>query len=160
MLTKHSKFERWLTSHSQEFIQLPVIRSPDNSSQTVKYLTRSIDDYGTLLCYASNSIGHQSKPCVAHIIPSGPPDPVEECVAGEPDPFQISVVCRSGYDGGLTSSYTAELYTDPGHTVLQSTVTNTKPEFSVYNLPPGTRWVDTTTIRCLQRNIPAQASVN
>ena len=70
---------------------------------------------------------------------SGPPDPVTDCSSGEPDPFIVMLSCRPGYDGGLTSSYTAQLYTDPEHTVLQSTVTNTRPVFSVYNLPPGTR---------------------
>ena len=69
----------------------------------------------------------------------GPPDPVSECRTGEPDPFIVSLTCVPGYDGGLDPSYTAELYTDPGHAGLASTVTNTRPHFSVYNLPPGTR---------------------
>ena len=43
----------------------------------------------------------------------------------------------------MEPSYTMELYTEPQHSAasLQSTVTNTQPAFSVYNLPPGTRWV-------------------
>ena len=71
----------------------------------------------------------------------GPPDPVTDCRSGEPDPFIVSVSCAPGYDGGLGPSFTAELYTDPEHRSLASTVTNTRPEFSVYNLPPGTRCV-------------------
>ena len=62
-----------------------------------------------------------------------------DCRTGEPDPFIVSLVCVPGYDGGLGPSFTAELYTDPEHSSLASTVTNSRPEFSVYNLPPGTR---------------------
>jgi len=141
-LTFHWFFNK--TKEAKEFIQLPVSSSSTGNSsslsQTVTYLTRSTDDYGTLLCYASNSIGHQLDPCVSHIIPSGPPDPVTECQTGEPDPFIVMITCTAGYDGGLMPSYTAELYTSPDHSMLQSTVTNTVPEFSVYNLPPGTRF--------------------
>ena len=146
---------------------------------TVSYLARSADDYGTLLCFASNSVGHQDTPCASHIIPSGeeqprisspayfwarisvgcapfyfsepldlmfnrsfpgPPDPVHECSTGEPDPFFLSILCHPGYDGGLTQTFTAELYTSTEYTTLQSTVTNKSPTFTVYNLPPGTRY--------------------
>ena len=59
----------------QEFIQLPVSGEKNlnlsTSSETVRFLTRSTEDYGTLLCFASNSIGYQTSPCVTHIIPSG-----------------------------------------------------------------------------------------
>jgi len=144
-LTFHWFFNK--TKDSKEFIELPISSSSgsdspgsSNLSQTVTYLTRSTDDYGTLLCYASNSIGHQSSPCIAHIIPSGPPDPVTDCKSGEPDPFLVTISCLPGYDGGLTQSYTAELYTDTEFSQLQSTVTNTAPTFAVYNLPPGTRF--------------------
>jgi len=57
------------TQDSKEFINLPGAHY--NSSMTVSYLARSADDYGTLLCFASNSIGHQDTPCASHIIPSG-----------------------------------------------------------------------------------------
>ena len=162
----------------QEFINLPGAQAESNSSMTVSYRARSADDYGTLLCFASNSIGHQDTPCASHIIPSGinfsaffihfhhfhktslgcapssfsyplylmiipsfpgPPDPVEDCMTGEPDPFVITILCQPAYDGGLTQTFTAEFYTNPDHTTLQSTVTNNSPRFSLYNLPPGTR---------------------
>ena len=75
------------------------------------------------------------------IFPLGPPDPVRECRTGEPDPFVVTVLCVPGYDGGLVASYTLELYTlhSQDTRALQSTVTNSVPTFSVYNLPPGNR---------------------
>ena len=74
-------------------------------------------------------------------IPTGPPDPVRSCRTGEPDPFLVVVRCQAGYDGGLVATFTLELYTDQQQSAasLQSTVTNSQPTFSVYNLPPGTR---------------------
>ena len=50
-------------------------RGRGRGSQTVTYFTRSTEDYGSLLCYASNSIGHRGDPCVSHIIPSGQDSP-------------------------------------------------------------------------------------
>ena len=72
----------------------------------------------------------------------GPPEPVRDCRTGEPDPFIVHVVCLPGYDGGLEASFTLELYTEEtqDQQSLQSTVTNSLPTFSVYNLPPGTRF--------------------
>jgi len=128
------------TQDSKEFINLPGSHNENNSSMTVSYRARSVEDYGTLLCFASNSVGHQDTPCASHIIPSGPPDPVQDCSTGEPDPFIVSILCNPGYDGGLTQTFTAEFYTSTDYTTLQSTVTNNHPTFTVYNLPPGTRY--------------------
>ena len=55
----------------QKFINLPGNDVVNGSTMTVTYLARTPDDYGTLLCYASNTIGYQDTPCVSHIIPSG-----------------------------------------------------------------------------------------
>jgi len=128
------------TQESKKFINLPGNDVVNGSTMTVTYLARTPDDYGTLLCYASNTIGYQDTPCVSHIIPSGPPDPVHDCVPGEPDPFLITILCQPAYDGGLTQTFTAEFYTSTDYTTIQSTVTNTSPSFTLYNLPPGTRY--------------------
>ncbi|XP_023324436.1 titin [Eurytemora carolleeae] len=36
-------------------------------------------DYGTILCWAGNQLGHQQLPCIFHIIPAGPPEPPQGC---------------------------------------------------------------------------------
>lgn len=41
------------------------------TSSVVSYTPVTEQDYGTLLCYASNRIGHQRVPCVFHIIAAG-----------------------------------------------------------------------------------------
>ena len=75
-----------------------------------------------------------------HHIEIGPPDPIHDCTQGEPDPFMVTIHCTPGYDGGLPQSFIAEFYTSTEYTFLQSTVENTVPSFTVYNLPPGTRY--------------------
>lgn len=37
-------------------------------------------DYGTLECWASNSIGKQEHPCQFHVVRGGPPNPPKGCV--------------------------------------------------------------------------------
>jgi len=128
------------TSDFKDFINLPSIPGPNNSSQIVTFLARGARDYGMLQCFASNSVGHQNEPCTATIIPSGPPDPPVNCTVGEPDPFKVSIHCVSGYNGGLDQKFTAELYTSGEYSSLQTTMTNSVPAFTVYNLQPGTRY--------------------
>lgn len=38
-------------------------------------------DFGTLICWGSNSVGPGQPPCVYHLLPIGPPDPPIECLA-------------------------------------------------------------------------------
>lgn len=48
----------------------------------VEYVPRTELDYGSLLCWASNSIGRQRDPCIFHLIPAGTPDSVKNCSFG------------------------------------------------------------------------------
>lgn len=41
------------------------------TSSTLTYAPSTDQDYGTLLCFAYNKIGHQRTPCVFHIIAAG-----------------------------------------------------------------------------------------
>ena len=43
-----------------------------NGTQSVlDYVPRTEMDYGNVMCWATNSVGRQEKPCVFHIIPAG-----------------------------------------------------------------------------------------
>lgn len=35
------------------------------------YSLNTARDYGTILCWAENSLGNQAEPCVFHLIPAG-----------------------------------------------------------------------------------------
>ena len=43
----------------------------DGGRATVTYTPMTELDYGTLLCWGSNSVGQQQKPCVFHVFPAG-----------------------------------------------------------------------------------------
>ena len=63
---------KWFFNNSAETIEVP--RSRYNNSRTASVLTYkplASLDYGTLLCFASNSAGLQSEPCVFHILTAG-----------------------------------------------------------------------------------------
>ena len=43
-----------------------------NGTQSIlDYVPRTEMDYGSVLCWASNSVGRQNQPCVFHIVPAG-----------------------------------------------------------------------------------------
>ena len=63
---------RWTFNNSAESMDVAsghIARV--GTSSIVSYTPMSELDYGTLLCWASNQIGHQQVPCVYHIIPAG-----------------------------------------------------------------------------------------
>nr|KAF7421367.1 hypothetical protein H0235_009203 [Vespula pensylvanica] len=63
---------RWTFNNSAESIDVAaghIARA--GTSSIVSYTPMTELDYGTLLCWATNRIGHQQVPCVYHIIPAG-----------------------------------------------------------------------------------------
>ena len=65
----------------------------NGSTSTVDYIPRTPLDYGSLLCWASNSVGRQSQPCVFQLAPAPPPPRPAHCdlrhpAPGEADPLQ------------------------------------------------------------------------
>ncbi len=57
-------------------------------------------DYGSLLCWATNSVGRQRDPCVFHLVPAGAPDPVRNCSFGN----QTTTSLQVGHSCHLTYS--------------------------------------------------------
>lgn len=63
---------RWIFNSSAlsvDVAQNYITRS--GTSSVISYTPVTEQDYGTLLCYASNEIGHQRVPCAFHIIAAG-----------------------------------------------------------------------------------------
>ena len=52
-----------------------------DTKSVVKYTPKNEMDFGTLVCWASNSVGAGTPPCVYHLIPIGPPEPPLACSA-------------------------------------------------------------------------------
>ncbi|XP_063600030.1 hemicentin-2-like [Penaeus indicus] len=65
-----TKFQ-WTFNNTADIIDVPQGRfSSDSTVSVITYTPMTSLDYGTLLCWAYNSIGTQRVPCVFHIVPA------------------------------------------------------------------------------------------
>ncbi|XP_071530540.1 nephrin-like isoform X2 [Panulirus ornatus] len=124
---------RFNGSSEGEALPLKAIRTQGTSSM-LNYTASMEQDYGTLLCWASNKIGIQKEPCVIHLIPAGPPDPPRNCSIANQTSEALVVECSPGFDGGLPQHFVMEAW-DQG--TLLSNTTSLAPEFVVRGLEAG-----------------------
>lgn len=61
-------------------------------------------------------VGNQktNRPCVFHIIPTGPPDAPRKCFTQNQTATTLSIQCTPGYSGGLSQRVHVEVYTRQG----------------------------------------------
>ena len=116
------------------------VLQPSVISSIASYTPESESDYGTLYCYARNSVGSQVDPCVFTIIPAGPPDPMKNCTILNTTEEVIKVECNEGYDGGLLQYFVAEVR-DSSVQKLYANVTSTWPTFAIKGLDSGTSYL-------------------
>ncbi|XP_033338976.1 neural cell adhesion molecule 2 [Megalopta genalis] len=128
---------RWTFNNSAESINVGADHiARAGTSSIVSYTPMTELDYGTLLCWATNRIGHQQVPCVYHIIPAGRPDMVHNCTTSNTSTNSFSVRCAPGFNGGLPQSFLMEVR-ESNSQDLKANLTNRVPSFSVSNLDPG-----------------------
>ncbi|XP_014608132.1 PREDICTED: hemicentin-2-like [Polistes canadensis] len=128
---------RWTFNNSAESIDVAaghIARA--GTSSIVSYTPMTELDYGTLLCWATNRIGHQQVPCVYHIIPAGRPDMVHNCTTSNTSTNSFSVRCTEGFNGGLPQSFLLEVR-ESNSQELRANLTSTVPRFSVAQLESG-----------------------
>ncbi|XP_076637237.1 neural cell adhesion molecule 2 isoform X1 [Colletes latitarsis] len=128
---------RWTFNNSAESIDVAgshIARA--GTSSIVSYTPMTELDYGTLLCWASNRIGHQQVPCVYHIIAAGRPDMVHNCTTSNTSTNSFSVRCSEGFNGGLPQSFLLEVR-ESNSQELRANVTSPVPRFSVTHLEAG-----------------------
>ena len=131
----------WRFNASGEMVDMPHDRFKSSTTKSVvKYIPHTELDYGSLLCWAKNSIGKMAQPCIFHLIPAGIPDPVRNCSFGNQTTTSFQVRCGGGYDGGLPQSFVLEAQ-DSLHREIVSKIQNVRPEFNVTGLRPGASYV-------------------
>lgn len=72
---------KWSFNNSQESFDIGstyIVKS--GTTSTVSHTPHTEMDYGTLMCSASNKVGHQRLPCVFHIIAAGTEIEREKCI--------------------------------------------------------------------------------
>ncbi|KAG0729190.1 B-cell receptor CD22 [Chionoecetes opilio] len=129
---------RWTFNNSGESVEIPRVRphSAGASGSTVRYTPNTELDYGTLLCWGSNVVGEQRRPCVFHVFPAGRPDPLHNCSSFNLSVSVVHVRCVAGFDGGLPQTFILELRDHHSGALIANT-SNMLPFLSIGGLPPG-----------------------
>ncbi|XP_023033100.1 uncharacterized protein LOC6638446 isoform X2 [Drosophila willistoni] len=120
-----------------ETVDIPAsLVAVDRGRSVAHYTPMTENDYGTLLCWASNEIGDQSEPCVYTIVPAGEPDPLLNCTLLNQTSTGFQIECIEGFDGGLQQDFIMEVYVN-GTTRYPKIYKSKTPYFEVRGLVPG-----------------------
>ncbi|XP_076547523.1 motor axon guidance molcule sidestep isoform X3 [Osmia lignaria lignaria] len=92
-----------------DVLPMPNSRVQNNGLVSVLEYTPSADtDFGTLACWASNSVGRQRTPCIFNIVPGKPPQPPLDCSLHN-ETSSLEVNCVPGADGGSPQYFLLEV---------------------------------------------------
>ncbi|CAL4065335.1 unnamed protein product [Meganyctiphanes norvegica] len=102
----------WVFNNSVTSERLPgdQIFLTEGGRSMVRFLARSHQDYGTLQCWAHNSVGRMTKPCYFHVVPAGRPERPLSCDVLNKTYDSLVVSCTSGFDGGLNQTFFAQVF--------------------------------------------------
>ncbi|XP_063887014.1 hemicentin-2-like isoform X2 [Scylla paramamosain] len=135
----------WVFNNTLDTVHVENHRlSPVRGLSILDYTPRSTRDYGTLSCWAANSLGTQTDPCRFTIIEAGPPDHVANCVLVNLTVTSLEVGCTAGRDGGRQQWFMAQVYAATTHRLL-ATLEEATPRFRVDGLTPGQDYLITVT---------------
>ncbi|CAG9863888.1 unnamed protein product [Phyllotreta striolata] len=130
---------RWKFNNSGETLDVASERYAKTSNGTtsiLRYTPVSELDYGSLSCWASNIVGHQSEPCVFQLVAAGKPFPVKNCSLSNQTSSSVEVYCLSGFDGGLPQHFVLELYSSNSGSPRFNMTSFAEPYFFLDNLEP------------------------
>ncbi|XP_022236797.1 nephrin-like isoform X2 [Limulus polyphemus] len=125
----------WQFNNSGHVVDITDYNS-EKSKSVAFYTPRTQYDYGSLLCWATNSAGLQDIPCVFSIIPAGVPDPPQNCTVVNKSESSFRVECLEGFNGGLEQHFMIEVHDKYLKAVLVN-ITAKKPIFLVDGLSSG-----------------------
>ncbi|XP_077542783.1 synaptogenesis protein syg-2-like [Haemaphysalis longicornis] len=123
-------------------------------SSVMRYTPLADADFGTLLCRANNSAGHQRRPCMFHIVQAKPPEQLHNCQICNLTETSLGVTCWTGEaapasaaaplptargSASLNTTYVLELYSSQQPSQVLN-VSSNQPVFSVRNLQPRTEY--------------------
>ncbi|XP_012222071.1 neural cell adhesion molecule 2 isoform X2 [Linepithema humile] len=101
-----------------DVLPMPNSRVENKGLVSVLEYTPGADtDYGTLACWASNSIGRQRAPCIFNIVPAKPPQPPADCSLHN-ESNSLEVNCIPGSDGGSPQHFLLEVRGYPGNAAI------------------------------------------
>ncbi|XP_068209109.1 uncharacterized protein [Palaemon carinicauda] len=131
---------KWTFNNTAEAIDVPEGRFVVVKTESrVNYTPMNELDYGTLLCWANNTIGIQEHPCVFHIVAAGKPDPPHNCRVFDVTVSSLQIACSAGDDGGLPQNFSLKVY-QIGKLSPIVKVSRLSPSFSISGLRPATAY--------------------
>ncbi|XP_074605033.1 neural cell adhesion molecule 2-like isoform X2 [Brevipalpus obovatus] len=116
--SKNTQTSSTESSQSSESLKLKDF-TEEGFSSILNFVPKKLSDYGELLCWAVNSAGSQREPCRYIIASAEKPGLPENCTVANITMDSFTVSCQPGYNGGLPSSYSLELYQDDGENSIQ-----------------------------------------
>ncbi|XP_011496551.1 PREDICTED: B-cell receptor CD22 [Ceratosolen solmsi marchali] len=148
-----------------------AVSNPRFLVSLLEYTPKSDTDFGTLACWASNSVGRQKSPCIFNVLPAKPPQKPIDCnLHNESNAMEIN--CLPGASGGLPQHFLLEIRgilenSDLSQQIPQSDQTaaddasavfqdcNDQPSFQLYGLLPGYDYTISVTAENSQgRSLP------
>ncbi|KAK4884506.1 hypothetical protein RN001_000777 [Aquatica leii] len=134
-----AKTYKWKFNNSGETLEVASERFAKTSNGTtsiLRYTPVSELDYGSLSCWAINSVGHQLQPCVFQVVAAGKPYAVKNCSLSNQTTSSVEVYCLPGFDGGLPQYFLLELYSSNSAVPRYNITSNDEPYFYLSNLEP------------------------
>ncbi|XP_018318649.1 hemicentin-1 [Agrilus planipennis] len=138
----------WWTYNTSKGV-LPVSMQDSSShihnndgTSTLHFSPENIHDVRSLACWASNSVGRQSNPCIFYIVPANRPMPPRNCVLRNTSWHTAEVSCTANEDGGLPQTFVLEVRNSPEYSEPTSVTTlsdqgeNSPPLFRVLGQSP------------------------
>ncbi|KPM11954.1 nephrin-like protein 2, partial [Sarcoptes scabiei] len=142
---------RWMLNSSRDgFSKMIPINSFKVKQQATGSLIRtsilrfepkSSNDYGQLLCWATNKLGEQIVPCRFDVIAAEQPQALTSCSTDNSVPEALIVQCVPGNDGGLSQIFHMEVFQADLNqmvaNVSENSLKSNSPfvEFIVKNIP-------------------------
>ncbi|XP_077297033.1 motor axon guidance molcule sidestep [Arctopsyche grandis] len=125
----------WTFNKTRNFLRIPPAKITSSGSISEHaYTPMTADDFGTVACWATNSVGNQKYPCLFNIVPAKIPDAPRECnLVNNSVPFEV--ICRPGANGGIPQHFLLEVL-DGVQNSIRSTlppINNEENEISTMN---------------------------
>ncbi|XP_050531047.1 hemicentin-1-like isoform X1 [Daktulosphaira vitifoliae] len=95
---------RWVFNSS--ISGLTNVITLEKSSPIIKF---KVNNFGMMLCWATNSLGIQSQPCIFHVVPAERPGSPRNCTPINITSTRFTVFCELGYGGGLPQHLTSNV---------------------------------------------------
>ncbi|KAG0724917.1 Nephrin [Chionoecetes opilio] len=93
-------------------------------------------ELGTLQCWAENTVGRMTVPCIFQVVPAGRPEAPTSCSVVNKTYDSLVVTCAASFDGGLRQNFSARVF-ESVTGMGQVNVTSHLPHFTFDGLTPG-----------------------